>query len=569
MMMMVTATSLLGLGAARTVDVTLSMGVMEYQSKGIHFLTRAYNGTIPGPTIYVNPGDTLRVTLVNELQRTAALPESDNDTSVWCGPTNCTTATADSVFSIPNRTNLHTHGLHTSPLPPGDDVLYTAVGPQSKHSYTYSIPKDHMAGTFWYHPHLDGSVALQTAGGAAGLLIVNDTRGKDEDRRGVSKQVLDMDEQEIFIQTVPQSALRGISRYSGDQLIHIYNQAPPQLHRVDNNQFADGQGVFNASLIDNVALLNGEFIPKLKMKAGQWVRWRIVHAGPAFFMDLSIESDKEDGSEATGRKDASSCELQLLAKDGIYLQQAPRQLSRVVLPPGGRADVAIRCKGSGHMRLASGARPGNSGAWNGDMYWNPRIAKIHVHDDDALPTLRHSDLEVFHPERPRYLQDLRNAAVNARFSLNFTDAKSVQPGHDQEHGSTGRLQEAFPYNGDDSGTCLFNGMTFNRSTPLGELPLEAVNEWSVSGVQGHPLHIHVNPHEVVFLTSMNASSNCDAEYGYVCLGDFHDTLQLPQPDGIASARIRFRTADFSGPQVLHCHYLIHEDLGCISFHHVA
>jgi hypothetical protein len=51
------------------------------------------------------------------------------------------------------------------------------------------------------------------------------------------------------------------------------------------------------------------------------------------------------------------------------------------------------------------------------------------------------------------------------------------------------------------------------------------------------------------MSALNASSGCDAEYGYHCLGDFQDTLQLPQPDGIARARLRFRTADFVGPQV--------------------
>ena len=112
-------------------------------------------------------------------------------------------------------------------------------------------------------------------------------------------------------------------------------------------------------------------------------------------------------------------------------------------------------------------------------------------------------------------------------------------------------------------------MSFNRSQPLGTLALGAVNEWAVSGVQGHPLHIHVNPHQLVWLSALNTSSGCDSEYGYHCLGDYHDTLQLPQPDGIAAAKIRFRTSNFVGPQVLHCHYLFHEDLGCISFHNIS
>jgi len=554
----------------REVNVTLVLGVLEYHSAGVTFLTRAYNGTIPGPPIYVNPGDTLRVTLVNELEHTETHSTAGGDASkvTWCGPSNCTTPDPEALFSIPNRTNLHTHGFHTSPVAPGDDVLNTAILPGRNHTYIYEIPTDHMAGTFWYHPHLDGSVALQTAGGAAGLLVINDYEGN-----GVSEEVRKMDEQVMFLQTVPQSALIGISAYSGDLLTKILSKRPVPSRTTDNNQYSDLDGSFNASLIDNVGIVNGKFQPKMEVKSGRWARWRLVHAGPAFFMDLTLEA--EEGLAETTH-DRAYCEMQLLAKDGIYLAEAPRSHQRVVLPPGGRADVAVRCHGKGTLRLSSGERPGASGVWNGDMYWNPRLATIKVRDDDTARDERnrsvrshHHGLEVFRAQRPRYLSDLQGATVDGRFSLSFADAKVVMPGTSIDLPVSGLLQDAFPYNGDTSGTCTFNGMTFNRSQPLGRLSEEGVQEWEVAGVQGHPLHIHVNPHQVLAFSAMNTATGCDIEYGYICQGDFHDTLQIPQPDGIANATIRFRTADFSGPQVLHCHYLIHEDLGCISFHNIS
>ena len=37
------------------------------------------------------------------------------------------------------------------------------------------------------------------------------------------------------------------------------------------------------------------------------------------------------------------CDLELLAKDGIYLDDAPRSVDAIFLQPGSRADVAIRC----------------------------------------------------------------------------------------------------------------------------------------------------------------------------------------------------------------------------------
>jgi FtsP/CotA-like multicopper oxidase with cupredoxin domain len=103
-------------------------------------LTRAlgYNGTSPGPTLRVSPGDVLRVELANNLDDT---------------------------------TNLHTHGLHVSPEGASDNV-FRMVEPGDSARYEYTIPSDHPTGTFWYHPHHHGTVADQMFGGLFGALLV-------------------------------------------------------------------------------------------------------------------------------------------------------------------------------------------------------------------------------------------------------------------------------------------------------------------------------------------------------------------------------------------------------------
>ena len=102
--------------------------------------TRAlsYNGTSPGPTLRVFPGDVLRLTLANDLDDT---------------------------------TNLHTHGLHVSPSGDSDNV-FRRVEPGQSARYEYVIPADHPSGTFWYHPHHHGTVADQVFGGLFGALLV-------------------------------------------------------------------------------------------------------------------------------------------------------------------------------------------------------------------------------------------------------------------------------------------------------------------------------------------------------------------------------------------------------------
>jgi FtsP/CotA-like multicopper oxidase with cupredoxin domain len=69
------------------------------------FRTPTFEGTIPGPTLVVRPGETLSINLVNDLppnppvQRKGAFPHD------------------------PYTINLHTHGLGVSPLGIADNVF--------------------------------------------------------------------------------------------------------------------------------------------------------------------------------------------------------------------------------------------------------------------------------------------------------------------------------------------------------------------------------------------------------------------------------------------------------------
>lgn len=95
----------------------------------------AYNGQVPGPTLRVRVGDTIRARLKNEL---------------------------------PQPTTIHWHGLRLpnamdgvpfvtqAPVLPGDSFVYEFVA------------RD--AGTFWFHPHVRGSEQVER--GLYGVLIV-------------------------------------------------------------------------------------------------------------------------------------------------------------------------------------------------------------------------------------------------------------------------------------------------------------------------------------------------------------------------------------------------------------
>lgn len=543
----------------------LEMDVLSVRLRnGLAFRTRAYNGGIPGPTLSVLPGDTLKITLRNNLQAaiSATLP---------CTPADCTDLNG-STFRHPNSTNLHTHGLHVSSALGADNVLDVNVGPGETYKYRIQIPKNHMAGLFWYHPHLEGSTALQGTGGCAGALIVREPSPR---RHGLPPWLAHIPTKTLVLQQLAFAELRGVSLYSGnDTVFRVDNPAglPSDWadHVTENNQHPDPSSFkthdhhagtpspFDPTQIDNIALVNGQYQPTIHMRAGHWQRWRLLNAGALFFLDLTLPQ----------------CEIQLIAIDGVYLQTAPRLIKHIVMTPSGRADVLVRCVKPGRHILASGNSTGAGGEWNSDMYWTPVFANVYVHQYEHEPE-RGNESEVapvqqpmeklgkFAVQRPYYVRDLRQIPQNktSPFALTFQDVVLVN------NDTSPDAQPLFPLNGDDSGTCTFNKMTFKRDSPLLTMALNSVQEWVVNGVQAHPLHIHINPMQIqAFIKDGTVTqAACDEEYGFLCVGDWVDTLQVPAAVESAGAVVRFRVADFKGNDVLHCHYLIHEDQGCLTY----
>ena len=98
----------------------------------------AFNGSYVGPVLHVHPGDFLQVRLVNHL---------------------------------PEPTNLHFHGLRTSPL--GDrDNAHLSIPPDTSFGYRLRIPETQPEGLFWYHTHIHGLASRQVMSGLSGLLVV-------------------------------------------------------------------------------------------------------------------------------------------------------------------------------------------------------------------------------------------------------------------------------------------------------------------------------------------------------------------------------------------------------------
>jgi bilirubin oxidase len=95
-----------------------------------------YNGSLPGPLIDVMEGDTVEITLHNQLSQ---------------------------------PTSIHWHGL---PVPPSQDGNpQQAIAPGQRITYRFTLPEG-SAGTYWYHPHPHEFTAEQASRGLAGGFIV-------------------------------------------------------------------------------------------------------------------------------------------------------------------------------------------------------------------------------------------------------------------------------------------------------------------------------------------------------------------------------------------------------------
>ena len=137
-------------------NLTLKADETMLPFKGSKRWALTYNGSIPAPTLVLNPGDTLNIKLAN----------------------------ATSMM-----TNLHTHGFHVSPSSNSDNPL-VEIMPGKSFQYTIKIPKNHASGTFWYHPHHHMFVAKQLSAGLAGAIIIEDAIDKQREFINSSDRVM-------------------------------------------------------------------------------------------------------------------------------------------------------------------------------------------------------------------------------------------------------------------------------------------------------------------------------------------------------------------------------------------
>ena len=159
-------------------DVTLT--VSEVISLNGSRIAPGYNGKGVGPTLIVNPGDRVKITLVNNLSPASAtsrdLYDYVIDEEVFAQDPDAQTIaynrlTPPGVPGLGSREsywghefmNLHFHGLMVDPAL--EDNRGVAIDGGESLTYEFTLPDDAQPGFTWYHNHYHGTGAYSSLSG--------------------------------------------------------------------------------------------------------------------------------------------------------------------------------------------------------------------------------------------------------------------------------------------------------------------------------------------------------------------------------------------------------------------
>eukprot|EP00931_Biecheleriopsis_adriatica_P018005 TRINITY_DN12725_c0_g1_i3.p1 TRINITY_DN12725_c0_g1~~TRINITY_DN12725_c0_g1_i3.p1 ORF type:complete len:610 (-),score=105.37 TRINITY_DN12725_c0_g1_i3:194-2023(-) len=502
--------------------INLNITPATIQIGNVSVTTYSYNGNVPGPTIRISPGAALSVAITNNM---VSFIENCSATNTWLlGAIHlCKAAT----------TNFHAHGVHVSGRgladgvdPPSDDVA-TAIQPDGgKQNFLIQIPANHMGGTHWYHPHFHHAVSLQLGGGMLGMLIVEDPPGYLGGKDSVLVRASSAEREKILVLAWHNFGLQ--------QLIAKAAEAK-YLQTAKEDLLAGGQK-------SNVMLVNGQVKPELEIVSGDWYRLRLLYT--------AVSSNIHAELRATS---TASCEWKLIAKDGVYLNDLPRVVTSLYLFAGARNDVLLRCSCSSAPCAAS-------------IHYTTRDYSPLENDNNsagvALDLSIVSGVPVSAGElpscvqlaRPCYLVDL-SALPPSAYSV------AGEVGMRFENKTMEMTWDGVPSSMKHQDFTAVGG-SWRDWAPLAKLTVGSVHEIAVAGAYGsHPFHTHVNPFQVMSVPPGSGAS------GWLKAGDWHDTILVDSDmtGHNATFSIRMQTDRFTGKQVVHCHALLHEDMGMMGY----
>jgi FtsP/CotA-like multicopper oxidase with cupredoxin domain len=539
------------------------------------------------PTIQTQPGETVRITLNNNLEKQPN-----------CKPENINTP---HCF---NSTNLHSHGLWVSPTGNSDNVLLT-IKPKVSFQYEYNIPYDHPAGTFWYHPHLHGSTALQVSSGMAGTLIIRGSRTPTPDKNGDVDTLLvgkGFGERVIQFQQVQYAC-----RNDANEIKTKKNEAGEVIEWVCDPKDVgkitsyDQFGPSSWKQSGRYTSVNGRVLPTFEVPdTGTIQRWRAVHAGVRNTINLQFKRLKPGAPKFDRLAAAAQAEWVNancvgdplpqfeIASDGLTHAQIIEKTQNT-LQPGYRSDVLVVYPEAGEYCVIDGDAPPASTV-NVQAESRQVLGKVVVKTGAAIADAKKYLTERLVEsagvtQRPEMRDIIKADLANGLKLTRFVPHKTIADGELTKPGTVAQKVEfniVTVQNPPAQPVTEFqvNDKPYNPKEAR-DLVLGRVEEWELSSkVANHPFHIHVNPFQIVRImnvcdqdvsdgknpdyTNWKTKEDCtkpgekpDTQYSTL-KNTWRDTLFVKQGYKLY---VRSRYERYIGEYVLHCHILDHEDNG--------
>jgi FtsP/CotA-like multicopper oxidase with cupredoxin domain len=268
------------------------------------------------PTLHVNPGDTLNITVTNNTPTNPVGETTEVYNPPNCGDTTQQTQNpANSNGMTGGSMNIHYHGTNTTPACHGDNVTKTLVN--SGHTFQYSLqfPTDEPPGLYWYHPHVHGLAETAVQGGGSGALVVDGINNVQPAVAGLRQRI-------IVVRDQPTK--QGLTESPGGTEGGI-----PQVDLTVNNVPLDATTDTTTGVTTYTPAI-------VHMGSGQQQFWRVTNSSSDVILDLQV---RFDGTPQT---------IQLVGIDAVPVNSQdgtqPGHLIPVTnfrLPPASRVEFMV------------------------------------------------------------------------------------------------------------------------------------------------------------------------------------------------------------------------------------
>jgi FtsP/CotA-like multicopper oxidase with cupredoxin domain len=273
---------------------------------------------LQNPTLHVNPGDTLNITVTNNTPFSEVGDFDEIFNPPTCGDTEFEQQIAQNGgFNMSGGSmNIHYHGTNTTPACHGDNVVKTLVNPGHTFQYSLQFPTNEPPGLYWYHPHVHGLAELAVQGGGAGALVVDGINNVQPAVAGLRHRILMIRDQQLSTPTTQS----GAGTEGG----------------IPQNDLSVNFVSINTTV--NVAAQTASYTPgSIHMETGETQFWRICNCTSDAPLDLQVRFDGVPQTIQIVGIDAVPVNSQDGTQPGHVIS-----VTHVRIPPASRYEILVK-----------------------------------------------------------------------------------------------------------------------------------------------------------------------------------------------------------------------------------